>query len=145
MAFTRHVTIRYSNLGKTFISRHTLHQHWYTCPVVLSARRNPQHRSLPHLSFNLFVISETSATKVVFYANQTGGSPRCKANVQVPTVVLELSSGLLGLYGVWHCHDEAVPRLPLAWTSSANWIPTRQQNFTVWCRIHIFTMLLKMG
>jgi hypothetical protein len=31
---------------------------------------------------------------------------------EVPTV-LESSSGLLGLYGVWHCHDEAVPLLPV--------------------------------
>jgi hypothetical protein len=36
------------------------------------------------------------------------------ADVQeVPTVVLEFSPGLLGLYGVWHCHDEAVPYLPV--------------------------------
>jgi hypothetical protein len=42
-----------------------------------------------------------------------GPSPGYKANVQeVPTAVLELCSGLLGLYGVWHCHDEAVPLLP---------------------------------
>jgi hypothetical protein len=27
-------------------SRHILHQHWYTCPIVLSVRRNPQNRSL---------------------------------------------------------------------------------------------------
>jgi hypothetical protein len=31
---------------KTFISRHILHQHWYTCPITLPVRRNPQHRSL---------------------------------------------------------------------------------------------------
>jgi hypothetical protein len=31
---------------------------------------------------------------------------------EVPTVVLEFSPGLLRLYGVWHCHDEAVPLLP---------------------------------
>jgi hypothetical protein len=36
---------------KTFISRHILHQHWYTLPV----RRNPQHRSL------LTAVSATSA------------------------------------------------------------------------------------
>jgi hypothetical protein len=37
---------------------------------------------------------------------------KCKAHVQdVPTIVLEFSLGLLGLYGVWHCHDEAVPLL----------------------------------
>jgi hypothetical protein len=31
---------------------------------------------------------------------------------EVLTVVLEFSPGLLRLYGVWHCHDEAVPLLP---------------------------------
>jgi hypothetical protein len=37
-----------------------------------------------------------------------------KADVQeVPTVVLELSPGLLGLRGVWHCRDEAVLLLPV--------------------------------
>jgi hypothetical protein len=45
-----------SNLGgKTYISRHNLHQHWYTCPIALPVRRNPQHRSL------LAVVSATSA------------------------------------------------------------------------------------
>jgi hypothetical protein len=35
-------------------------------------------------------------------------SPSCKVDVQeVPTVVLEFFPGLLWLYGVWHCHDEA--------------------------------------
>jgi hypothetical protein len=36
----------YSNLGKTFISGHILHQHWFTCPIALPVRRNPQHKSL---------------------------------------------------------------------------------------------------
>jgi hypothetical protein len=36
----------YSNLEKTFISQHILHQHWYTCPIALPVRRNPQHRSI---------------------------------------------------------------------------------------------------
>jgi hypothetical protein len=35
----------YSNLGKTFISRHILHQHWYTCSIILTVRQNPQQRS----------------------------------------------------------------------------------------------------
>jgi hypothetical protein len=30
---------------------------------------------------------------------------------EVPTVVPEFSPGLLGLYGVWHFHDEAVSLL----------------------------------
>jgi hypothetical protein len=45
----------YSNLEKTFISRHILHQHWYTWPIDLPVRWNPQHRIL------LTVISATSA------------------------------------------------------------------------------------
>jgi hypothetical protein len=74
---------------------------------------------LLHLHFNLFVISETFATKVFFLAEQTVGShwgpnPGCKADVQeVPTVVLEFSPGLFRLYGVQQCHDEAVPLLPV--------------------------------
>jgi hypothetical protein len=31
---------------------------------------------------------------------------------EVPTVILEYSPGLLYLYGIWHCHDEAIPLLP---------------------------------
>jgi hypothetical protein len=43
-----------------------------------------------------------------------GPTPGCKENVQeVPAVVSEFSPGLLGLYGVWHCHDEVVPLLPV--------------------------------
>jgi hypothetical protein len=71
---------------------------------------------------------------------------RHKADVQeVPTVVLEISPGLLGLYGVWHYHDEAVPLLPVDWTFCMNSISKLEQNFTVQCRIHIFPTLLKMG
>jgi hypothetical protein len=44
----------YSNLGKK-IPWHILHQYWYTCPIALAVRRNPQHRSL------LTVVSATSA------------------------------------------------------------------------------------
>jgi hypothetical protein len=33
-------------MWKTFISRHILHQSWYTCSIALSVRRNRQHRSL---------------------------------------------------------------------------------------------------
>jgi hypothetical protein len=43
---------------KTFISRHILHQHWYTCPIALSVRWNPQRKSL------LTVVSANSATPV---------------------------------------------------------------------------------
>jgi hypothetical protein len=45
----------YSKLKKKSISRHILHQHWYTCPIALPVRRNPRHRSL------LTVVSATSA------------------------------------------------------------------------------------
>jgi hypothetical protein len=45
----------YSNLEKTFISRHNHHQHWYTCPIALPMHWNLQHRSL------LAVFSATSA------------------------------------------------------------------------------------
>jgi hypothetical protein len=38
-----------------FISRHILHQHWYTCPIALRVRQNPQHASL------LTVVSAISA------------------------------------------------------------------------------------
>jgi hypothetical protein len=69
-----------------------------------------------------------------------------KADVQeVPTVVLEFSPELLGLYGVWHCHDEAVPPCQLAWMFASNCISKLWQNFTVCCKIHIFIVLLKMG
>jgi hypothetical protein len=48
--------------GKTFISLHILHQHWYTGLIALPVSPNPQ--PLPHLRFNLFVIGETFATKM---------------------------------------------------------------------------------
>jgi hypothetical protein len=43
------------NWNKIFISLHILHQHWYTCPIALPLRRNPQHISV------LTVVSATSA------------------------------------------------------------------------------------
>jgi hypothetical protein len=65
------------------------------------------------LRFNLFIVSECLLPRW-FLADQTDGSLGCKADVQeVSTVVLEFSSGLLGLYVVWHYHDEAVPLLPV--------------------------------
>jgi hypothetical protein len=36
----------YSNLEKTFITRHILHQHWYACPITFPVSRNLQQRSL---------------------------------------------------------------------------------------------------
>jgi hypothetical protein len=38
--------MQYLTLEKPFISWHNLHRHWYTCPIVLPVRQNPQHRSL---------------------------------------------------------------------------------------------------
>jgi hypothetical protein len=64
---------------------------------------------------------------------------------EVPTVVLEFSPGLLGLYGLWHCYDEAVTLLPVGLDVFCDLLPKLQQNFTVLCRIHIFIMLLKIG
>jgi hypothetical protein len=46
----------YSNPEEAFISRHILHQHWYTYPNALAVRRNAQDRSV------LTVVSATSAT-----------------------------------------------------------------------------------
>jgi hypothetical protein len=43
---------------KTFISRHILHQHSYTCPISLPVRRDPQLRNL------LIVVSVTSAPPI---------------------------------------------------------------------------------
>jgi hypothetical protein len=67
----------YSNLNTTFFSQHILHQHSCTCPIALSVCRNSQHRNfllmsqpLPHLRFNLLLISETFATKAeLLYAS----------------------------------------------------------------------------
>jgi hypothetical protein len=36
----------YSKLEKVFISRHTLHKHWYICPIALPVRWNPRLGSL---------------------------------------------------------------------------------------------------
>jgi hypothetical protein len=39
----------YSVLEKNIYSSTILHQHWYTCPITLPVRRNPQHiRCLSH-------------------------------------------------------------------------------------------------
>jgi hypothetical protein len=46
---------------------------------------------------------------------------------EVRTVRRMLSSGLLGLCGVWHCHDEAVPLLPVA--------------LDVFCELHLETSI----
>jgi hypothetical protein len=52
----------YSNLKKTFISQHILHQHWYTCPITLPVRRNLQHGSLLTVSATFTPGQALSAT-----------------------------------------------------------------------------------
>jgi hypothetical protein len=129
-----------------------------SCPIALLVHRNPQHRSFFTVvlatsapSFQPLCHQRSVCHQGGFITDQTDGShkgpsPGCKVDVQeVPTVVLEFSPGLIGLYVVWHCHYEAVPILPVGLTFCANCNPKFQQNFTVQCRIHIFTMLLKMG
>jgi hypothetical protein len=44
---------------------------------------------------------------------------------EVPTIVLVFSPGLPELCGVWHCHDEAVPLLPV--------------GMDVFCKLHAET------
>jgi hypothetical protein len=50
------------NLKKKFISRHILHQHWYTCPIALPIRRNPQHRSIFDCCLSHFRISVSTSS-----------------------------------------------------------------------------------
>jgi hypothetical protein len=54
----------YSNLEKTFISRHILHQHWYACPIALPVHRNPQHRSLLAVSLSHFRTSVSTSSSL---------------------------------------------------------------------------------
>jgi hypothetical protein len=49
---------------KTYAFRHIFPQHWYTCPIALPVRRNPQHRSL------LTVISATCAPPFQTFRHQ---------------------------------------------------------------------------
>jgi hypothetical protein len=54
------------------------------------------------------------ATKVFFSGSNRWKSLGTKSRLsEIPTVVLEFSPGMLGLCGVCHCHDEAVPILPV--------------------------------
>jgi hypothetical protein len=54
----------YSSLReKTLISRRILHQHWYTCSIALSARRNLQHGYLCFCRYlNRWLVRASSAT-----------------------------------------------------------------------------------
>jgi hypothetical protein len=128
-----------------------------TCPIALPMRRNPQHRN------RLTVVWATCAppfqplrhqrnicTKVVFTGpnrwKSLGQSPCCKADVQeVPTAVLEFSPGLLELYGVWHCHDEAVPLLPVGLDVFWELNPKTSTELHNSMQNSHFTTLLNMG
>jgi hypothetical protein len=52
---TKHKACDIRTWKKKYVIRHILQQHWYAYPIVLSLRRNPQHRSL------LNVVSAISA------------------------------------------------------------------------------------
>jgi hypothetical protein len=62
----------YLNLEERFISRRILHQHWYTCPVALLVRRNPQHKSL------LTVVSVTCVLTFNLLISAKRLPPRCE-------------------------------------------------------------------
>jgi hypothetical protein len=61
-----------------------------------------------------------------------------------PLKLLNSLPGCSGCMGSGIVMMKQYPACKLAWTFSANWIPKLQQNFTVRCRIYIFTALLKM-
>jgi hypothetical protein len=61
----------YLNLGKPFVSRHILHQHNTLAPSLYQCVETRSievfcllSQPLPHLRFNLFVISETFVTQL---------------------------------------------------------------------------------
>jgi hypothetical protein len=64
---------------------------------------------------------------------------------EVPTVVLELSPGLLGLYEVWHCHDEAVPLFSVGPDVFCEFLQETSTEFHSTMQNAHFTTLLKMG
>jgi hypothetical protein len=49
---------------ETFVSRHILHQHWYTCSSALQVRRDPQDKSI------LTVVSAISASQFQLFRHQ---------------------------------------------------------------------------
>jgi hypothetical protein len=107
--------------------------------------------SLPHLRFNLFVNSETSDIKVVFWLTKqmdvTSGQVRAVKQMFKKFQMYFLNS----LRGSSNCIGYSIvmmkqfPSFQMRSMSSANSTPKLRQNFTVRCRIHIFTTLLKMG
>jgi hypothetical protein len=88
---------------------------------------------LPHLRSTSSSLAKRLAQRWVL-ADQTDGShygprPSCMEVFQdVPTVVPIFSPGLLGLYGVWHCHDETVPLV--SWPGRFLRIASRSFNRT---------------
>jgi hypothetical protein len=50
---------------KSFISRHILHQHWYTCPIALPVRRNPQNKSFLYCCLSHFCTSVSNSSSSV--------------------------------------------------------------------------------
>jgi hypothetical protein len=121
--------------GEKFISLYGLHQHWYTCPIALPVRRNTLSQPLPHLCFNLFVISEIFATEVEpLYATNTSHSkqekilyeyrciesycPQKSPTERCSSVVYpqERSPFWLLIPASDHAHARLLPRLPWSWT-----------------------------
>jgi hypothetical protein len=111
----------YSNLEKTFISWHVLHQHWYTCPIALPVRRNPQHRSLltvvqplPHLGFNKHFPPYTGNTSLwTSFALSPFAHKKYKRTLffgqaRLPCWLLQPSSE--------HAHARLLPGLSRSWT-----------------------------
>jgi hypothetical protein len=93
---------------KMFISQHILHQHWYTCPITIPVRRNPQHRSL------LTVVSATFAPPFQPLRHQRNicyiSGPSCK-----PLYVTKTS----------HCKQETfLCEYPLHWVL----LPTKKTH-----------------
>jgi hypothetical protein len=99
-----------------------------------------------HLRLNLFVISEMCANMVV--SSRLNMWKLLYAIVRAVRRIfrkypLQFLDSVLDCSG---CMGSGILRMKqLAWKFSANCFPKFQQNFTVRCRIHIFTTLLKMN
>jgi hypothetical protein len=100
--------------------------------LALSMCQNLQllFQPLLHLRFNLFVVSETFATKMVFLQTKQmevteASSPVCKADVEnsLPGCSGCMRSGIVMM--------KPHPSCQLAWTFSVNSIPKLLYNFTV--------------
>jgi hypothetical protein len=73
---------------KKIVSRHILHQHWYTSPIALAVRRNPQHRSqIFHLLHNCFVSISTGRPGQA--SSATFGSPWENFSTQLWTALCD--------------------------------------------------------